>query len=295
MTAGRIAYGAGTGDEMTAEEGWVPAGVDTSKANIARVYDYWLGGNHNFLADQDAARVMIAVEPNTRAVARANRAFLGRAVRYLAEEAGIRQFLDIGSGIPTAQNVHQVAQQAAPGSRVVYADIDPVAVAHSRLLLQDNPAAAVIQADLREPEAILAAPETQLLIDFGQPVAVLLVAVLHFIPDEADPWQIVATLRDALAPGSYLVLVHGTSESRPDINDAFETAYTSRVAAGLFLRPGPEIRRFFDGFSLIDPGLVYLPEWRPDSAGDVPEDPRKFWGLVGVGRRDADRATGAQP
>ena len=221
---------------MTAEERWVPAGIDTSKANIARVYDYWLGGTHNFLADQDAARVMIAVEPNTRAVARANRACLGRAVRYLAEQAGIGQFLDIGSGIPTAQNVHQVAQQAAPESRVVYADIDPVAVAHSRLLLQDNPGAAVIQADLREPEAILAAPETQLLLDFSQPVAVLLFAVLHFIPDEDDPWQIVATLRDALAPGSYLVLVHGTSESRPDINNAFETAYTSRVAASLFLR-----------------------------------------------------------
>jgi hypothetical protein len=280
---------------MTAEEGWVPAGVDTSKANIARVYDYWLGGNHNFLADQDAARVMIAVEPNTRAVARANRAFLGRAVRYLAEQAGIRQFLDIGSGIPTAQNVHQVAQQAAPESRVVYADIDPVAVAHSRLLLQDNPGAAVIQADLREVEAILAAPETQLLIDFSQPVAVLLVAVLHFIPDDADPWQIVATLRDALAPGSYLVVVHGTSESRPDIHDAFETAYTSRVAASLFLRRRPDVLRFFDGFSLIDPGLVYLPEWRPDPSDDVPEDPRKFWGLVGVGRRDAAPAPGAQP
>jgi hypothetical protein len=158
-----------------------------------------------------------------------------------------------------------------------------------------NPAAAVIQADLREPEAILAAPETQLLIDFSQPVAVLLVAVLHFIPDEAGPWQIVATLRDALAPGSYLVLVHGTSESRPDIHDAFETAYTSRVAASLFLRQRPDIQRFFDGFSLIDPGLVYLPEWRPDSSEDVPEDPRKFWGLVGVGRRDAAPAPGAQP
>ena len=280
---------------MTAEDGWVPAGVDTSKANIARVYDYWLGGNHNFLADQDAARVMIAVEPNTRAVARANRAFLGRAVRYLAGQAGIRQFLDIGSGIPTAQNVHQVAQQAAPESRVVYADIDPVAVAHSRLLLQDNPGAAVIQADLREPEAILAAPETQLLIDFSQPVAVLLVAVLHFIPDDADPWKIVATLRDALAPGSYLVIVHGTSESRPDIHGAVETAYTSRVAASLFLRRRPDILRFFDGFGLIDPGLVYLPEWRPDSSDDVPEDPRKFWGMVGVGRRDAAPAPGAQP
>ena len=249
---------------MTAEEGWVPAGVDTSKANIARVYDYWLGGSHNFLADQDAARVMIAVEPNTRAVARANRAFLGRAVRYLAEEAGIRQFLDIGSGIPTAQNVHQVAQQAAAGSRVVYADIDPVAVAHSRAFssCRTTPAAAVIRADLREPEAILAAPETQLLIDFSQPVAVLLVAVLHFIPDEADPWQIVATLRDALAPGSYLVLVQmapanpgriSTTRSRPPTPAAWRPACSCAAH--------PDVLRFFDGFTLIDPGLVYLPNY----------------------------------
>jgi hypothetical protein len=272
---------------MTAEQGWVPAGTDTSKANIARVYDYWLGGSHNFLADQDAARVMIAVEPNIRAIARANRAFLGRAVRFLAANEGIRQFLDIGSGIPTEQNVHQVAQQAAPGAKVVYADIDPVAVAHSRLILDDNPSAAIIQADIRDPDVILDAPETRLLIDFSQPVALLLMAVLHFIPDEQDPWRIVATLRDALAPGSYLILCHSTSESRPEINGAVETAYTSRVQADVALRSRTEILRFFDGFSLIDPGLVYIPEWRPDSPDDVPENPRKFWGLVGVGRRDA--------
>src|ERR1700734_2479989 len=158
---------------MTEEPGWVPPDVDTSKANIARVYDYWLGGSHNFRADQDAARTLIALDPNMRTVMRANRAFLGRAVRFLAGQAGIRQFLDIGSGIPTAQNVHEVAQATAPGSRVVYVDNDEVVVAHSRLILQDNPDAAVVQADLREPAKILAAPETQLLIDFSQPVAVL--------------------------------------------------------------------------------------------------------------------------
>ena len=201
---------------MNAEPGWVPSGPDTGKANIARVYDYWLGGSHNFRADQDAARTLIAVEPNIRAIARANRAFLGRAVRYLAGEAGIRQFLDIGSGIPTAQNVHQVAQQAAPGSRVVYVDNDEVAVAHSRLLLEDNPDATVIQADLREPAKILADPETRLLIDFTQPVALLLVAVLHFVPDTSTPGQILATLRDALAPGSYLVICHSCRDARPE-------------------------------------------------------------------------------
>ena len=272
---------------MTVGPGWVPSGIDTSKANIARVYDYWLGGSHNFRADQDAARTLIAVEPNTRAGVRANRAFLGRAVRFLAREAGIRQFLDIGSGIPTAQNVHQIAQEAAPGSRVVYVDNDEVAVAHSRLLLETNPDATVIQADLREPAKILADPETQLLIDFTQPVALLLVAVLHFIPDAADPAGILATLREALVPGSYLVICHSSRDARPEIAESAGNVYTSRVAADLCLRSRDEIAALFEGFSLVEPGLVWIPEWRPDSPADVPENPQRFWGLVGVGKRDA--------
>jgi hypothetical protein len=272
------------GGAMTVEPGWVPSGIDTGKANTARVYDYWLGGSNNFLADQDAARAMLAVDPSLRAAVRANRAFLGRAVRYLTGQAGIRQFLDIGSGIPTERNVHQVAQETAPESRVVYVDADEVAVAHSRLLLQDNPGTAIIQADLREPEKILADPATQLLLDFSQPIALLLVAVLHFIPGEDDPWQIVATLRDALAPRSYLVLCHACSDAKPELATATTKAYEGRVAARSALRPRADILRFFDGFDLVDPGLVYLPEWRPDSPSDIPEDPRKFWGLVGVGR-----------
>ncbi|HLI36866.1 MAG TPA: SAM-dependent methyltransferase [Streptosporangiaceae bacterium] len=270
---------------MTVEPGWVPPGIDTDKANIARVYDYWLGGVHNFRADQDAARALIAVEPNVRAITRANRAFLGRAVRFLAAEAGIRQFLDIGSGIPTERNVHEVAQEAAPGSRVVYADIDDVAVAHSRLILADNPDAAIIHADLREPEKILAAPETRLLIDFRQPVALLLVAVLHFIPDSDDPARILATLRDALAPGSYLVICHACRDARPGFASSAEAAYRSRVAGQVCMRTREEIARFFDGFELVAPGLVYLPQWRPDSPEDIPGDPAKFWALAGVGRR----------
>jgi hypothetical protein len=168
---------------------------------------------------------------------------------------------------------------------VVYVDSDEVVVAHSRLLLQDNPAATIIQADLREPEGILADPTTQLLLDFSQPVALMLVAVLHFIPDEEDPWRIVARLRDALAPGSYLVLCQACSDAKPELASATMKAYEGRVAARSALRPRADILRFFDGFDLIDPGLVYLPEWRPDSPDDVPEDPRKFWGLVGVARR----------
>jgi hypothetical protein len=273
---------------MTMQPGWVPPGIDTGKANIARVYDWWLGGDHNFRADQDAARAMIAVEPNARAIARANRAFLGRAVRFLAAEAGIRQFLDIGSGIPTQNNVHQVAQDAAPGARVVYADVDDVAVAHSKLLLDGQADAAVIHADLRDPARILADPETQLLLDFTQPVAVLLAAVLHFIADDDSPEQIVATLRDALPPGSYLVISHACSDPQPDLLSAFETVYKSKVAAQGRARTSAEIARFFDGFTLVDPGLTWVPLWRPDRPQDVPEDPENYWFLSGVGQLTRD-------
>jgi S-adenosyl methyltransferase len=269
------------------EASWVPPGIDTTKASIARVYDWWLGGEHNFRVDQDAARAMIAIEPKARVIARAYRAFLIRAVRYLAGEAGIRQFLDIGSGIPTAQNVHQIAQETAPGSRVVYVDNDDVAVAHSRLLLDGNPDAAVIHADLRDPRTILDHPETRRLIDFTQPVGLLLAAVLHFIPDSDGPEQILATLRGPLPPGSYLAISHACRDAIPDVATVYETAYSSRVAARSTFRSRQAIARFFDGFTLLEPGLVWLPEWRPDSPGDVPEDPAALWGVAGVGRYDA--------
>ena len=268
---------------MAGEPDWVPPEVDTKRANVARVYDYWLGGTHNFLTDQDLARALLAVEPNFRAIARANRAFLGRAVRFLASQ-GIRQFLDIGSGIPTEGNVHEVAQRAAPGARVVYADIDPVAVAHSKAILAGNPGAAVIQADLREPGKILADPAVRRLIDFTQPAGLLLVAVLHVIGDDDDPWQAVARLREALAAGSYLVLCHATSESKPAVAQAIEKVYTRHVTASSRIRSRAEIFRFFDGFDLMDPGLVYMPQWRPDSPADVPADPSQLWALAGVGQ-----------
>ena len=176
---------------MADEPDWVPPGVDTGRANAARVYDYLLGGSHNFLVDQDAGRAFTAVDPNARTFARANRAFLGRAVRFLAG-TGIRQFLDIGSGIPTQGNVHEVAQQADPAARVVYADIDPVAIAHSKVILDGNDNAAVIDADLREPEKILDHEAVGRLIRPGEPTGLLLVAVLHFIADADDPWNLVA-------------------------------------------------------------------------------------------------------
>ena len=269
---------------MAGEPGWVPPGVDVRRANVARVYDYWLGGSHNFLADQDLGRAIAAVEPNMRAIARANRAFLGRAVRFLAA-AGIRQFLDIGSGIPTQGNVHEVAQQASTGSRVAYADVDPVAIAHSKAILAGNENAAILDADLRDPEKILGDPAARRLIDFGQPTGLLLVMVLHFIADAEDPWRNVATLRDALAPGSYLVLAHATDEGRPVVAQAAEKVYNRSVSTQAQMRSHDEILRFFDGFALVDPGLVYLPLWRPDSPADVPGDPGKFWVLAGVGGR----------
>ena len=271
---------------MAGPSGWVPPGVDTGKANTARVYDYWLGGSHNFRADQDAARVLIALDPNMRATMRANRAFLGRAVRYLAEQADIRQFLDLGSGIPTEQNVHQVAQAVAPGARVVYVDNDEVAVAHSQLMLEDNRDATIVHADLRDPAKILADPDTQLLIDFTRPVAVLLVAVLHFISDADHPERVIAALREAMAPGSYLVICHACRDPRPGLAYQHETIYTSRVAAELCLRTREQISGFFDGFTLIEPGLTWMPQWRPDDPADVPPDPWKYWGLVGVARLD---------
>jgi len=263
---------------------WVPAEVDTRRANVARVYDYLLGGTHNFLADQDVGRAIVAVEPNSRAVGQANRAFLRRAVRYLAA-AGIRQFLDIGSGIPTQGNVHEVAQDAAPGARVVYADIDPVAIAHSEAILAGNLAATIIEGDLREPGMVLARAAGTGLIDFSQPVGLLLVAVAHFIPDEGDPGGIVAALRDALAPGSYLILCHGTEEGAPDVAHAAEKVYQRTTRTGLYMRSRADILRLFDGFELIDPGLVAIPYWRPDPSGPQP-DPGKFWGgLAGVARK----------
>jgi SAM-dependent methyltransferase len=271
---------------MTVEPGWVPPGIDTTKANVARVYDYWLGGDHNFQADRDLARTIIALDPHIRTTMRANRAFLGRVVRFLAGQAGIRQFLDIGSGIPTENAVHQVAQETAPGSRVVYVDNDEVAVAHSRLLLEGNPDAAVIQGDLREPAKILADPGTQLLLDFTQPVAVFLSAVMHFIPDSDQPADIIATLRDALAPGSYLVICHACRDEQPSLATSFETVYNNRVTAQLNMRSRDEITRLCDGFTLLEPGLVWIPQWRPDSPEDVPEDPSKYWALVGVARYD---------
>jgi hypothetical protein len=270
---------------MTDDLSWVPPDVDTQRANVARVYDYWLGGTHNFLADQDAGRALVAIEPLMSEIAKTNRAFLGRAVRFLAAQ-GIDQFLDIGSGIPTSGNVHEIAQQASANARVVYADVDPVAIAHSKAILAGNDQATIIEADVREPEKILANDAVGRYLDFSRPTGLILMVVLHFISDAEDPWQLVATLRDALPSGSYLVLGHATDEGRkPAVAQATETAYNRSVATQLHLRSRAEIERLFDGFELAPPGLVYAPRWRPGPADDTAPGLAEYGTVVGVARK----------
>lgn len=276
---GAAAYAA-SGDPF---DGWRAAGVDPTRPNIARVYDYWLRGHHNLVADRELGEAMARLDPWIPAACRANRAFLGRAVRFMVAE-GIRQFLDIGSGIPTAGNVHEVALSMAPDARVVYVDRDPVAVAEGRKLLAGNDQAAVIQADIRDPGAILSDPALGGLIDFGQPVAIILVALLHFVMDADDPYGIVARFRDVSAPGSHLVVSHATSHDNEALAAAAERVYNDRAADGQ-ARSREQIAGFFGDWELADPGLVHVPLWRPASPGDVPDHPERFWFLAGVARK----------
>ncbi|HZM80136.1 MAG TPA: SAM-dependent methyltransferase [Candidatus Limnocylindrales bacterium] len=262
---------------------WAPESIDTERPTAARVYDYLLGGSHNFAADRDMAHKAMIMMPDLVLQAQANRAFLSRAVSYLVD-AGVRQFLDIGSGIPTRGNVHEVAQKGAPDSRVVYVDIDPIAVSHSRQILRGNDQATVIQEDLRNAEAILDHADVQAMLDFEKPVALLLVAVLHVIPDADDPHAIVARLRDRLAPGSYLAIGHGTHDSRP--LESKELSQLSKgTATSLAPRPLSEVERFFTGFTLVDPGVVWAPLWRPESSDEVPDNPADSSNYAGVGRK----------
>jgi hypothetical protein len=262
---------------------WAPDMIDIERPSVARMYDYFLGGSHNFAVDRAAANQVISAVPDTPLIAQANRAFLRRVVRFLAD-SGIRQFLDIGSGIPTVGNVHEIAAQIAPDARVVYVDVDPVAVAHSREILAGNDNAAVVQEDLRQPEAILSHPDVVRLIDFSRPVAVLIVSVMHFIPDEEKPGSILATLRRAMAPGSYLALSQGSRENRTDEDfEAGREAY--KPATTIVSRTHAEIAELFDGYEIVDPGVVYVPLWRPDSAPGM-EDPLRSVIIGGVGRLD---------
>lgn len=240
-----------------------PAGFDPAVPSAARIYDYLLGGKDNFAVDRAAAEKVLAVVPDQRRLARGNRAFAIRAVRVLAE-AGIRQFIDLGTGIPTSPSVHEVAQQADPSAHVIYVDHDPVVQAHNDALLAADQRVVGLQADIRQPAGILGHPDVRRLIDFAEPVGVLCVAVLHLIPDAQDPAGIIASFRERIAPGSYLVLSQFAAESDPT-----GMAQLRAVAAGTpvetYFRSREEIRRFFEGFDLLEPGLVTVDEWRQDS------------------------------
>jgi SAM-dependent methyltransferase len=240
-------------------------GIDTTTPNVARIYDYLLGGKDNFAADRAAAEQLIALIPDIPAIARDNRAFLARVVRYLTAEAGIRQFLDLGGGLPTGSNVHQVAQQIAPDTRVVYVDYDPVVWSHGQALLVHAVGTGIVRADLTRPADVLGAPEVLGLLDFARPVAVLCTATLHFVSDSAEPHKAIAEYRDHLAPGSYLAITHGSVEDEDPWDDNRKaTSVYSQASANLHPRPIPEILRFFDGFELVEPGLAWMTEWRPD-------------------------------
>ena len=258
---------------------WAPEGVDIDRPNAARMYDYALGGAHNFAVDRELVRQAEQSVSGVARVARANRAFLGRLVRWLVA-AGVRQFLDIGSGIPTVGNVHEVAQRAAPGTRVMYVDIDPVAVAHSRLILDGNPYADVIQGDLRRPGEILRDPTVLSTLDLDEPVAVLLVAVLHFVPDEDGPAGIVSGLVDALAAGSYVGLSHGTAEHNDDDAATMSRVYR-RTTTPLHLRTRSEVLTLVNGLSLVEPGLVPVTDWHPDPSPEPATPCPEMLGLLG--------------
>ncbi|MFC4908626.1 SAM-dependent methyltransferase [Actinomadura gamaensis] len=248
---------------MTAE--WAPTGIDTSVPSPARIYDYFLGGKDNYAADRAAAEAFLATAPETLSACRHNRAFLIRAVTHLVRDAGIDQFIDIGTGLPTQQNVHEVAQRHNPDARVVYVDNDPIVAVHGRALLTGTGNVALVQGDLHEPEAILNHPDVAKLIDFDRPVAVLLLAVLHFFPDADDPHGIVSRLMAPAAPGSHLVISHGTSDPDPAVAEEAEQVYDRHSSASLHTRTAAGIARFFDGTEMLEPGLVYTAEWRPDA------------------------------
>ena len=239
--------------------------IDTSRAHPARVYDYWLGGKDNFAADREAAELALQAYPQLAQAVRGNRKFLARAVRYLTGEAGIRQFLDIGTGIPAADNTHQVAQREAPESRIVYVDNDPIVLLHAKALLKSTPAGRCdyIEADLRDTDAILAGAARTL--DFTQPTALMLLAILQFIPDEQDPFGLVSRLLAALPSGSYLVISHPTDDFNPNVPGESIKRYNERSAQQATLRDRESTTRFFDGLELVEPGIVPTSGWRPDS------------------------------
>ncbi|WP_371827505.1 SAM-dependent methyltransferase [Amycolatopsis sp. WQ 127309] len=258
----------------------IPEGVDIKLPSAARVYDWLLGGSHNFDADRVVGERVMAVLPSGRQVAASNRAFLRRAVRYMLDR-GITQFLDLGSGIPTVGNVHEVAQALDPACRVVYVDYDEVAVAHSRLILEGNRDAVVVEADLCRPRTVLADPDVRALLDFDRPIGLLMVAVFHFVPDDLRPAEIVADYRAALPPGSFVALSHLTADHAPREMAAVADAMR-HSRDPMYFRPYSDVAALFDGLELVEPGVVSAPLWHPEP-GIRDAEPDDVY--AGVGRK----------
>jgi S-adenosyl methyltransferase len=259
-----------------------PPDIDISVAHVARVYDYWLGGKTNFASDRIAARAALRAAPHIEEGVRGNRAFLVRTVRYLAGEAGVRQFLDIGTGIPSADNTHEVAQKEAPDCRVVYVDNDPIVLAHARALLTSGTGGtAYLDEDLRNVAEIVRSAAG--LLDFTQPVAVMLIGILQCIPDQDDPVGIIKRLMDAVPAGSYLAISHPASDIDIEGIRDLATRLNELMPMRLRFRSRAQVAAFFDGLELVEPGLVRIPEWRPDSEADA-ANPATVWG--GVARKN---------
>ncbi|HZU54717.1 MAG TPA: SAM-dependent methyltransferase [Actinocrinis sp.] len=271
---------------MSHRPAWAPDEIDLERPAPARMYDYYLGGSHNFAADRELAEKALGAWPELPQVTRANRAFLRRAVTFLAGQ-GIEQFLDLGSGIPTVGNVHEIVAAVNPRARTVYVDSDPVAVAHSRVLLAETPNARFVHADLRDPERVLADPALDGFLDLGRPLAVLMFAVLHFVPDSDDPAGIVAAYRRASVAGSYLAVSHGTRDYFPERIRSLEEVY-SRSSATMTMRSHAEIMDLMSGYELVPPGLTDMTRWRPDEEAALPDpldgDVKRYSGYGAVGR-----------
>ncbi|GAA0408419.1 SAM-dependent methyltransferase [Microbispora corallina] len=269
-----------------------PAGFDPAVANEARVYDYWLGGKNNFAADREAAERAIAIAPELPMMCREGRRFLGRVVRFLAA-SGIRQFVDIGCGLPTQGSVHEIARECAPDVTVVYADNDPVVVSHGQALLKDDERTAVIRGDLRDPDTILDHPDLRRLVDLDRPVAVLLISVLNVISDDDLVAAVTARLREAIAPGSYLAVSHAVSDIRPETTARLAALFQdARLVTGSRrpqVRSRAEVEPLFGDLEIVEPGIVQVMDWRPDP-GSLRPPSDKMWVLGGVGRKKAARS-----
>jgi hypothetical protein len=272
---------------MPQRPAWAPDDVDLERPAAARMYDYYLGGSHNFEADRTLADDNLAVWPDLPHITRANRAYLGRVVEFLCAE-GVDQFLDLGSGIPTAGNVHEIALAANPDARIVYVDTDPVAVAHGVSLLEDEPRAVALEGDLRESSAILQNVQVNRLLDFDRPIAVLMLAVLHFVADADDPTGVVAAYREATAPGSYLAVSHATGDYWPERAKQTEGIY-QRSRNAMIFRSRDQVGELMAGYELVPPGLVDYTRWRPELDSDLDDplggDVKRYSGYAAVGRR----------